>query len=210
MNPRLIAVVAGAAAIAGIVLYVFVRNSGSSRSTGSSPRTSGSAVVVATDPATPAAPSLPSTPGQSDPAASGSAFPTDYVVGDIRVRDHRGGNNKPLDVPPNVHPAEHRELPSALTSSLSHEIKLVFYACGADVPKDARGAKPKLEGQMTTSIKDHKLVVTGMVAQIRDVNAPYQDAVKACVEQKAVGASVSASDQEDITDYGIQVSFALP
>jgi hypothetical protein len=208
MNRRLVGVLAAAMLIAGVIIFLFVKNTTSSASSGATTHT-GSAVVVATDPGTPNAPSLPGTSGQpSDPGSAQN--PTDYVVGDIRVRDHRGGNNKPLDIPPNIHPAEHRELPSALTTALSHEVKLLFFACGADVPKDARGDKPKLEGQMTTAIKDHKLVVTGMVAQIRDVNAPYQDQLKACVEQKAVGTTVAANDQEDITDYGVQISFALP
>ena len=43
------------------------------------------------------------------PATTSPEHPRDYVVGDIRVRDHRSGDNVPLDIPPNVHletPAE--------------------------------------------------------------------------------------------------------
>src|SRR3954468_13219762 len=81
----------------------------------------------------------------------------EYVVGDIRVRDHRSGDNKPLDIPPNVHPAEGPAIPSTLTHDISQKVKAVVMDCAKqDLPRDARGdGKPRLEGQISIAIKAH-------------------------------------------------------
>ena len=123
-----------------------------------------------------------------------------------RHRDHRSGDHTQHDLPPNMHPAEHRELPSTLTHAISQQVKDAFFACAADVPKAARGDKPRLEGQLTTAVADHKLAVTAFVAQLRDVSSPYDVQVKSCVEQKALGMMTSANDQDDLADYGIGVT----
>jgi len=212
MNPRLLGMLIGALVAAGVVLYLM---SSKPSSATSSAAQGGSAVVVpvgtssssssTTSSGTGTAPALPAT------TADGSAQnPKDYMVGDVHVRDHRDGNNKPLDIPPNVHPADQRELPSSLTHDISQQVRKLLYTCAADLAKDARGTKPRLEGQLTVAIKDHTLSITNAVAQIRDVDGPSQDAIKQCVEQKSVGMTAVASDQADIADYGIQITFAIP
>src|SRR5262245_8318175 len=57
------------------------------------------------------------------PQAAPGENSRDYVVGDVRVRDHRDGDNKPLDIPPNVHPAEGRQIPSMLTHEIAQKVK---------------------------------------------------------------------------------------
>lgn len=210
---RIYALVGAAVAIIGIVVWVMLRIGGgttpAARHGTESP--AGSAVVVTTDPSLAAPPpSLPS----GDPATPGSDVPAnerDYMVGDIRVRDHRTGHHQPLDLPPNIHPDHARELPSTLTHDISQKVNKVLFACAADLPKEARGDKPRLEGQVTVAIKDHTLSVTSTVAQVRDVHDDHAvDALKQCVEQKSVGLTSAADDQADIDGYGIAITFAIP
>lgn len=212
MNPRLLGMLVGALVVAGMVLYFM--SSKSSSATSGARAGSGSAVVVPVGTSSSSSSSSPGGTGTAPalpPSGDGSAQnPKDYMVGDVRVRDHREGNNKPLDIPPNIHPADQRELPSSLTHDISQQVRKLLYTCAADLPKDARGTKPRLEGQLTVAIKDHTLSITNAVAQIRDVDGPSQDAIKQCVEQKSVGMTAAASDQADIDNYGIQITFAIP
>ncbi|MEP6866558.1 MAG: hypothetical protein ABJE66_38435, partial [Deltaproteobacteria bacterium] len=60
----------------------------------------------------PAPPSLPTTAPSG--ATAGSDGVKEYMVGGYKIRDHRAGDNKQIDLPPNPHPAESRELPSEL------------------------------------------------------------------------------------------------
>ncbi|MEP6863915.1 MAG: hypothetical protein ABJE66_25025, partial [Deltaproteobacteria bacterium] len=114
------------------------------------------------------------------------------------------------DLPPNPHPAESRELPSELTHDISQQIRRQMNTCAAAVPKDVRGTKPKLDGQLTVAIHDHKLTVTDMALQVRDVDGPSADALKQCVVAKSASYMSSAPDQPDLDNYGIAITFALP
>jgi len=153
-------------------------------------------------------PALPATAPSN--ATVGSDGVKEYMVGDVKVRDHRAGDNKQMDLPPNPHPAEARELPSELTHDISQQIRRQMNTCAAAVPKDVRGAKPKLDGQLTVAIHDHKLTVTNMALQARDVDGPSADALKQCVAEKSASYVSSAPDQPDLDNYGIAISFALP
>ena len=136
--------------------------------------------------------------------------PRDYVVGDIRVRDHRAGDNKPLDIPPNVHPAEGRSLPSTLTHEVAQKVKAVMMECVASLPKDARGEHPRLEGQVMLAIKANKLTITTSTMQLRDVSGESVEPTKQCITQKTVGIENAAPDQDDLADYPFNISFAIP
>lgn len=214
MNTRVIAVLGALAAVAVVVLYMFVRTAGSAPAD-PDPQPAPDPIHPsdrAANGGTTVGPSLPSADDSSDPTLDqgSNKYPKDYMIGDIHVRDHRTGDNKPLDLPPNIHPAEHRELPSTLTHDISQQVKKLVWQCGADVPKDARGTKPRVDGQLTVSIKDHTLNLTTIATQVRDVDGPAADALKQCVEQKSVGLTAAAADQADITDYGIGITFAIP
>jgi hypothetical protein len=153
------------------------------------------------------APNLPGSSGAPRLSEQGSS--NEYVVGDVRVRDHRGGSNAPLDVPPNVHPPGAREIPSRLTSAMAQQVRGVLAECTKDIPRDARGPHPRLEGQLIVNIKDHKMTVSGATMQLRDMPADSLDATRQCVEQKSIGLSTDAGDQDDLDNYSIGVTFAV-
>lgn len=180
------------------------------------PVTSGSA---ATEPSTPSssiapspssAPRLPSSdPASRDTPSEGSA--TEYMVGDVRIRDHRSGSNAKIDIPPNIHRPNTRELPSTLTHAISQQLRGVVAACAKDnLPTEARGAHPRLEGTLVVGIKDHVLTVNAATVQLRDATgADAAAATKQCVEQKSVGLATAAPDQDDLDNYSIGVTFAV-
>jgi hypothetical protein len=147
-------------------------------------------------------PALPEpAPGQS---------PKDYVVGDIRVRDHRAGDSEPLDIPPNVHPAEGRALPSTLTHEIAQKVKAVVMACTASLPEDARGGRPRVEGQIEVAIKGGQMTITKSTMQLREVIGDAALTTKQCVETKSIGLANPAPDQADLDRYSINVTFAIP
>ena len=178
------------------------------------PVTTGSAATEpstqtsSTAPALPAAPHLPNseTPARDIPP-EGSA--SEYMVGDVRIRDHRSGSNAKIDIPPNIHRPNTRELPSTLTHAISQQVRGVLADCAKDLPKEARGDHPRLEGTINVAIKDHKLTVTSAAYQLRDVSGDAVESTKRCVEQKSVGVEANASDQDDIDNYSIGITFAV-
>ncbi len=137
--------------------------------------------------------------------------PRDYVVGDIRVRDHREGSNKLIDIPPNVHPIEGPKIPSTLTHEVSQKVLKVVTDCVASIPKEARGEKPRVEGQIAIDIKDHKVTVTKSTMQLRNVTGESVEPTKQCIEGKTIGIeNAAAPEVSDIDNYTINVSFAMP
>jgi hypothetical protein len=196
------------ALIAGLV-YMLAKDDAQTAQTSSG---SGTAVVVEA-PGTGGQPTVTGgTTGDRPalPAPPPGQNPRDYVVGDVRVRDHRSGDNKPLDVPPTAHPAEGRLLPSTLTHEVSQKLKAVMRECVASLPKDARGDKPRLEGQVVLAIKDKKLTVTKSLMQLRDVSGESVEPTKQCIEAKALGVENPAADQADLDNYAFNISFAIP
>jgi hypothetical protein len=194
------------AAGVALVLMMSRTNSDAPATPKRAPVTSPSAGPVATG--DPAAPALPTTAPTT--ATVGSDGVKEYMVGGVKIRDHRPGDNKQIDLPPNPHPAESRELPSELTHDISQQVRRRMDTCATAVPKDVRGTKPKLDGQLTVAIHDHKLTITDMALQVRDVDGPSADALKQCVQDKAASYVSSAPDQPDLDNYGIAITFAIP
>jgi hypothetical protein len=199
--------------VGGIVLAILVAKGDKDESHAASPVQSSSSNNGGGGPLVPG--QMPRTaPSLGSGVAVQSAdpdHPRDYMVGDIRVRDHRDGDQKPLDIPPNVHPAEGRSIPSTLTHEISGKVLDVLKTCAADLPKDARGAKPRLEGQIEISIKSGKTSINKATMQPRDVTeGPALDALKSCMEQKSVGIQNNAPDQDDLDAYTINLSYAIP
>ncbi|HEY5926096.1 MAG TPA: hypothetical protein VIV11_30630 [Kofleriaceae bacterium] len=171
---------------------------------------SGSAATPAPRPSAPTVtPGLPGTAPQLPVPAPGE-HPKDYVVGDIRVRDHREGDHKPLDIPPNVHPAEGPSIPSTLTHEIAQKVKAVVYDCVKALPSDARGDKPRIEGQILIAIKDHNVTITKSTMQLRNVTGESVEPTKQCIESKSVGITNPAPDQQNIDSYSINVTYAIP
>jgi hypothetical protein len=149
-------------------------------------------------------------PAPTLPEPAAGEHPREYAVGDVRVRDHRSGDHAPLDIPPNPHPAEGRQLPSILTHEIAQQVRDVMVQCVATLPRDARGQKPRLDGQISVAITANKLTVTKSTMQLRDVTGESVEPTKQCIEQKAIGLENPAPDQADLDNYSINISFAIP
>lgn len=206
MNRVLLVVVVIALAIGGWLLF--------RKEKPDAPVASGSAAVTeapstASPTSTDPAPHLPSTNVDSVHPVPPAGSANEYVIGDVRVRDHRSGSNAPLDIPPNIHRPNTRQLPSTLTADVAQKVRGVLIDCAKDLPKEARGDHPRLEGQVIVAIKDHKLTVTGATMQLRDVSGEALEPTRQCIEQHAIGLETAASDQDDLDNYSIGVTFAV-
>ena len=207
------ALVIGGVIVLGVIVAIFLALKKDTSETAAQPSGSNAPIAV-----TPSAPPVGhatvtegtsgSTPSLPEPAAGEN--PREYAVGDVRVRDHRSGDHKPLDIPPNVHPAEGRQLPSVLTHEIAQKVKDVMVQCVANLPKDARGEKPRLEGQIAVSIKANKMTVTKSTMQLRNVSGESVEPTRQCIEQKAIGLENAAPQQDDLDSYTINISFAIP
>jgi len=84
--------------------------------------------------------------------------------------------------------------------------------CVASLPKEGRGAKPRLEGQIVIGIKDKVLTVTQSTIVMRDLEglATAAENARTCVESHAVGLSTPATDEADLASYTINLSFFVP
>jgi len=206
MNRGYLALVGGLVLAAIIALYAVsrpsadtdaVRDSTGPKITQADPGKAGSRLR-------PIQPSDPTTPG-----ASGSNA-RDYMIGGVRVRDHRSGDHAQLDVPPAVHPPHGRKIPSQLTYDLTQRLGGVVNECAASVPPDGRGARPRVEGEIIIAIKSQQATVTSATFQLRDAAVASEAPVKACVEQKAVGLAVPSGDEPDLENYAITLAVRLP
>ena len=148
-------------------------------------------------------PTLPEQP----PAGSNDNV-TEYQVGNVAVRDHRSGDHAVRDVPQNIHPPGSRKIDSQVTWEISQKVRAVTKECAARIDKDARGAAPKVEGQIIIAIKDKQVTITGATMQVRDVTSGA-DTVKQCIEQKSVGVSANGGDEPDVSDYSITLTLDL-
>ncbi|HEX2685698.1 MAG TPA: hypothetical protein VHN14_03730 [Kofleriaceae bacterium] len=146
----------------------------------------------------------PVVPSGTEAAASESPS------GNVRIRDHRSGEPALVDIPPPIHPPEGRKIPSHLTSDLAQRLRTITTECAASVPSDARGATPRLEGEVLIAIKNHQATITGATYQARDVAGEAQGSIKQCMEQKSVGVATPSGDEPDVEGYAITLSFRLP
>ncbi len=144
------------------------------------------------------------------PQVGSGGNPTTYAVGDTHVTDHRGGNQELVGDTPNAHPAEQRMIPSTLTHEISKKVQTVMNDCVASLPKEARGEKPRLDGDIIIAIKDKKLSITQSSMQMRNVTGDAVEPTKRCIESKTIGLENSAPDQADLENYPIHISFAIP
>ncbi len=175
---------------------------------------SGSNVAPTTSPsgtvATPSPSLQPSLPVEPSPPGV-APIQKEYMVGDVKVRDHRTGEHKQVDLPPNIHPANGPSLPSELTHDISQQVKNKMIACAKSMPREIRGDKPKVDGQLQVAIKDHVLSITSLSLQVRDItDATASDALAKCVQESSTALTSVAKDQADVADYGISLTFAIP
>lgn len=211
MNRGYLALAGGLVLAAVIVLYVILRTAddGAVERTSSGPKIAEADLGKSGSRLRPIAPSEPALPdGSALPVRSGSAA-RDYMIGGVRVRDHRSGDHPLVSMPPSIHPLHGRKIPSELTYALTQRLRGVVNECAANVPPEARGAKPGIDGEIMIAIKDQQATVTSATFQLRDV-AASEAPVKECVEQKAVGVAAPSGGEADVENYAITLSLRLP
>ena len=186
MNRGLLALGLGLVAAAGIALYVATR--GNDRTADGD---AASAPRNAEPPPPGGAPLTPSAPAERagraaplPPSAPAAPAGTDYVVGDVRVRDHRTGTHEQLDVAPVIHAPTGTKIASALSSEIAKNIGGVVAECAGLVPSAA--------------------------IRLRDVTGESSAAAQQCLEQKVIGVSTPSGNEPDIDGYGITLSLRLP
>lgn len=195
---------------AAIGLWVLLRGGDAPASPGSAERAGGSEASretpTPTDRQNTDTPSLP--PGTvATPGASGDY--TEYTVGGRKVRDHRKGNRTPIDLPPSISPPTGRKIQPTLTAAVGNQMRDVMHECAASIPQEARGERPRLDGLVVISIKDHVLSVGTATVQLRDVVGASVAPVKQCIEDKARAITQPAPDEGDLPTYDITISFTL-
>lgn len=198
----------------GIVLWMAIRDDGAASAKPSS-TTSSSRASGGTPPST----TRDGTSGVRVPEESGTTVrdvpsepeAREYYVDGKRVRDHRRNPKdrvqsiEPVGQPPGVV----RKISSTITHAFSTQIQAAMKECAAQLPSDARGAKPRVEGQVFLAIKDKQARITEATLQLRDVTGAAVDAAKTCIEQKSVGLTTSATDEADVERYSITLSLSL-
>ena len=167
---------------------------------------------TSSDPTRPTAGTVENVPRGTN-ADGVSEPPTEYTLPDGRkVRDFRAPQNrKPLEVPPSVHAPGGRKIQPQLTGLYTDQILKHMRECGAAVPKDVMGPKPRLEGQIVIAIKGAEGSVTGAVFKLTDISSEsIAETARQCVEQKALTVKVPATGEADLDSYSINLSFAFP
>jgi hypothetical protein len=213
MNRAMLAIGAAVVLAAGVILWLMLRDD--NRATPSTPSTTTQQTPepVVRPPAADRIPA-PNTPVVTDSDEPRSAQaeaeqPREYTVGGIEVRDHRTGNHPPMDLPLNIHPPTTHRVAAALVHELSSKIQGVMKECTANLPPEARGTKPRLEGVVWIAIKDKQARVTEATMQLRDVVGDAVEPTKTCIQEKSVGITTPAANEPDLEKYSISVTYAL-
>jgi len=216
MNRTLLALGGALVLVAGLVLWILLRRDEPRAEAHSPDPVATPAPTPATDQRTARSdrphadhPTVTATRSTDTPTTNDQGEVKEYEINGVKIRDHRKGDHPAPDLPPNIHPMEGRHLPATLTSEISNKLQAVLRKCAADVPVEARGAKPRLEGTIFVSIKDHALRITETTAQLRDVVGASVDPTKRCFEEKSVGLTTPAPDQDDLDRYSISITYAL-
>jgi hypothetical protein len=204
MKPRALALGAAVVVAAVVALFIAMRSDDREIARVASPK------ITQADRGKPAA-EVTRTPsvGATAPAGRPRSAVTDYMVGGVRVRDHRSGDRTASDVPPAIHPPEGRKIPSQLTSDIAQQVRAAMTECAINLPPDARGVDPRHDGTITISINDRQATITSASVQLRDVNASAAAPLERCIEEKSVGVATSAGEEADVAGYTITLAFRL-
>lgn len=204
MSKTLLGVLAAVVLIAGVGLYLLLGKSSDTSGSGNQTVIVGSNGTVTTTNNGP----TPSLAQGSSPSLGG---PDEYMVGGMKVRDHRRGDNPKLDIPPNVHEPGSVEIPSTTTHELAQQVKAVMRDCVKGMPADVRGEAPKLEGQIAIAVKDQKATITKTLVMLRDMKeGDAVTAAKQCIESKSIGIGAPAAAVPNLDTYTINLSFLIP
>jgi hypothetical protein len=207
-------IIAGLALTAAALLVWMIVRAGDDSASASPPQQPAAGAPV--DPPAPRAerPNGPGSPQVAESAQerrSGNADRpvTETIVNGVRVRDHRRDRSTPIlvqDRPPGV--GVHR-VSRTVTADLNNRILPFVRECVSGVPPEARGARPRVESQVIISIKDHQARVTEATVEISDAAGATLESAKQCIQQKALGVTVPAADEDDVENYPIRLSYSL-
>ncbi len=135
---------------------------------------------------------------------------TETIIDGVRVRDHRKDRSKPINIPSRPPPEHARKIPPALTASISNRMLPIVRECAKGVPPEARGEKPRVEGMVTIAIKGQQVQVSEASIDLTNVTGAAVEATKQCIQQKTLAITAPATDEADLENYPIRVSFTLP
>jgi hypothetical protein len=172
----------------------------------------------------PRLPEQPPAPGDPTAPKTGSGETDtfkEYEINGKVVRDHRTGldgdagvwtppsdDKLPKPRAPKPQP-DGRQVAPQLTQNLGAGVKNVMRECAAQIPKESRGAEPRLLATITMSIKDKTATITDADIVLRDLVAgPPVDAATACMKEKLVGVT-QATDEADVASYDLSISYLL-
>ena len=124
------------------------------------------------------------------------------------IRTH-GTHGSASPLPPSTRRPKQPEIASTITHEISQKVVAVLNECARSVPKEARGPKPRAEGQLTVTVKDEQVVVTETAVELRDVQDDLVAPTRKCIEDKSVGLTAPAKAERDVENYEITISFAL-
>ena len=207
MNRRvLLAFGAIAVVAAAVILYLAIKADGSSASSTTADETVATKQATSTTSsqqtttATTKTTTSSTTPGDRPP-------PKEYYVDGQKIRDHRKGDRPPItELPPRE---QVRKLPTPITQDIGGKFQTAFKDCMKDVPKAAKGEKPRATGSMIVAIKDQQLTVVETNLTFTNIAPDAAEAAKQCVSQKAVGLSAPAANETDVERHSISLSLAI-
>jgi hypothetical protein len=208
----IIAVVAVAAA--ALLLWMILKSGDDDASASSQPAGAGSAAAARAPSPTEAGdrPRLPQVAAAEEERRGGRADrpTTETIIDGVRVRDHRRDRSQPIVIPPRPPPAHARKIPPTLTKTISDRILPIVRECGASVPPEARGPKPRVEGTVIIAIKDQQVQLSQATIELTDVVGAALEPTKQCIQQKALGVTAPAADEADLENYALRLSYSLP
>jgi hypothetical protein len=208
-QPKALLAIGAAAIVAAAVVLVLAINAG-----GSDASAPAEPVAVNREPGKP-----PATSGRNTtpikPSEAGEVErvdrvePVEYEIDGVKVRDHRK-NPGQMKLPPNIHPPQQRRIASSVVGDIHTQVRKLSAECARSVQASDRGDKPKIDMQVTVSIKDKQVTVLKSVAAISDVAGASGDGVKTCMEQKALTVVANAPDEPDVESYSINLTMPVP
>jgi len=136
--------------------------------------------------------------------------PTETVVNGVRVRDHRRDRSTPYTPAQSGPPAFARKIKPELTGEIVNRFLPYVRECGKAVPPEARGQKPRFEGTLVIAIKNHQVSVREATIELTDVIGAHAEPTQQCLQQKAQLITAPAADEDDLDNYPIRISYALP
>jgi hypothetical protein len=134
---------------------------------------------------------------------------TETVINGVRIRDHRKDRSQPVTLPDRPPPSHPRRISPNVTAAVIDRMRPVVRECAANVPPEAKGVKPRAEGQVLISIKDHQVHVREAALEIGDVVGAAVEPTRQCIRERSLAVTAPGGDEEDVEDYPIHLSFGL-